>query len=214
MEHEKKVFVYYHGDNFATRYATSTDGIRFEYGGVAVDMRAHNFNDFAYSRVFPITIPEHSIRYIMLSGGVDRESFKINPPLPGYRNYLSTSLDGHIWATSTIPITPLPPGTDQTGAACYLRWKNRNFIITMGNLSGWDAKDNSALITNIYLFEVDERLQNAKFQGILLDRGVLAPEHSRFSSPCVLVEDNKIHLFFTAGKRLNEKAGYAVSNYE
>ena len=206
------MFIYFHGENSDTRYAISTDGINFEYGGVAANMRAHSFNDFAYSRVFPATIPEHSVKYIMLTGGTDRESFKINPPLPGYRNYLSTSIDGRNWATSTIPISPLPPGVDQTGAACYLRWNNRNFIITMGNLAGWDPIDNAKLISNIYLHEVDDMFQNAKFRGILLDRGVLAPEHSRFSSPGVFVEDNKIHLFFTVGKRLNEKAGYAVAN--
>ena len=201
IEKEKKVFVYYHGENQDTRFASSSDGIHFEYEGVAASLRDHGFSSLSYARVANFTMPGHSIRYIMLCWGVDKSAGMV---------YLATSVDGRTWAPSTTPLIPLPPGTGVGGPACYLRWDNRNFIITMGNLKSvnnwWEP------ISNIYLYELDELLQNPKFQGVLLDRGVLAPEHQRFSTPCIFEEDEKIHMFFSVGKRLNEKMGYAVAD--
>jgi hypothetical protein len=45
----------------------------------------------------------------------------------------------------------------------------------------------------------------------LFDRGVIAPENRRFSSPCFLEENGKIYMFFTVGKRCNERVGLAIA---
>ena len=208
VEDEKKLFVYYHGENNVTRYAVSTDGIHFEYGAEAVNLTPHGIVESSYSRVAEFAMPGKDSRYIMITMGNDRETFKINPV--GIRMcYLSTSVDGRVWESDPEPLLTPPPGTDQITPGCYLRWNNRNFIIATANLIGgtWDP------ISNFYLYELDAKLQNPKLQGVLLDRGVVAPEHRRLSSPCILIEDGKIHMFFTIGKRCNEKPAYAVAEF-
>ena len=142
----------------------------------------------------------------MITMGNDKATFKTNPI--GIRMcYLSTSVDGRTWESYPKPLLTPPPGTDQITPGCYLSWKNRNFVIATANLieGTWNP------VSNFYLYELDEKLQNPKLQGVLLDRGVIAPEHRRLSSPCILEEDGKIYMFFTIGKRCNEKPGYAVA---
>jgi len=203
IQGESKLFLYFHGENDVTRYATSTDGIRFSYGGEAVNLWKHGLGTSSYSRVQRFSMPDDSSRYIMFTMGTHNRT----NPVGTREIYLSTSVDGRTWKSNPEPLLPFPPGTDQMGPGCYLHWENRHFLIMMANLTGTDYQP----VSNIYLYEVDEKLQNPRLQGVLLDRGVLDPEHSRFSSPGILVEDGKIHLFFTIGGRLNEKAGYAVA---
>jgi len=201
---ENKLFIYFHGENWVTRYATSTDGIHFCYGGEALKAGDYGSDTSSYSRVYEYSMPGCSTRYVMFTMGTHN---RISPV--GTREiFLATSVDGRTWNPNPEPLLPFPPGTDQMGPGGYLNWDNRHFLIMMANLS--DGGYNP--ISNIYLYEVDEKLQNPKLQGVLLDRGVLAPEHERFSSPDILVYDGKIHLFFTIGGRLNEKAGYAVAD--
>ena len=206
IDKEKKVFVYYHGENDVTRYAVSTDGIRFGYGGEAVNLRPFGIIESSYSRVSEFSMPGKDSHYIMITMGNDRETFKTNPV--GIRMcYLSTSVDGRTWESDPKPLLTPPPGTDQITPGCYFRWKNRNFIIATANLIGGTRDP----ISNFYLYELDEKLQNPKLQGVLLDRGIVAPEHRRLSSPAILEEDGKLYMFFTVGKRCNEKPAYAVA---
>ena len=206
VEKEKKVFIYFHGENDVTRYAISDDGIRFEYGGEAVTMRSHGIIETSYCRISEFAMPGKNSKYIMISMGNDRETFKDHPA--GIRKcYLSTSIDARTWESDPKPLLSPPPGTDQITPGCYLRWNNRNFIIATANLIGsmWDP------VSNFYLYELDEKLQNPKLQGVLLDRGIVVPEHRRLSSPVILEEDGKLYMFFTVGKRCNEKPAYAVA---
>jgi len=206
IEKEAKLFVYFHGENNVTRFATSTDGICFEYGGEAVNLSPHGIIESSYSRVAEFSMPGKDSRYIMITMGNDRATFQTNPI--GIRMcYLSTSIDGRTWESDPKPLLTPPPGTDQISPGCYFRWNDRNFLIATANLTGTAFNP----ISNFYLYELDENLQNPKLQGVLLDRGVVVPEHRRLSSPCLLEEDGKIHMFFTVGKRCNEKPGYAVA---
>ena len=52
---EDSLFLYFHGGNDATRFATSADGVTFTYGGVAVNnaMGGSTTTETSYARVFP-----------------------------------------------------------------------------------------------------------------------------------------------------------------
>ena len=65
-EEESKLFLYFHGENKTTRFATSRDGIHFTYGGIAVTTTMFDqVTEASYARVFRYTLPGKDNRYIM-----------------------------------------------------------------------------------------------------------------------------------------------------
>ena len=152
IEKEKKLFVYFHGENNTTRYATSTDGIRFEYGGTAVDLSRYGIIEASYARTHEFAMPDKNSQYIMIFMGNDKATFQTNP-IGTRMCYLATSIDGRTWESGPSPLLTPPPGTDQISPGCYLRWKNRNFIIASANLLG----TNFDPVTNLYLYELGRK---------------------------------------------------------
>jgi hypothetical protein len=66
MSGENKMFLYFHGENNRTRYASTTDGVTFNYEGIAV--RSTDFSgisESSYARVFEYTIPTKNNTYIL-----------------------------------------------------------------------------------------------------------------------------------------------------
>jgi hypothetical protein len=58
IDEEKKLFVYYHGENDVTRFASTTDGIHFQYEGVPATTKDFDaISEASYARVFRYTIP-------------------------------------------------------------------------------------------------------------------------------------------------------------
>ena len=67
IEEEKKLFVYYHGENPVTHFASSTAGIHFRYAGISVPRR---FPRHQRGVVYPdvrYTLPDKDNRYIVCS---------------------------------------------------------------------------------------------------------------------------------------------------
>jgi hypothetical protein len=89
IEEEQKLFLYYHGENDITRFASSANGIDFRYEGVAVTAGMFDrINEASYARVFRYTLPGRDNRWIMLFMG----------NCQGTRNiYLASSKDGRKW---------------------------------------------------------------------------------------------------------------------
>ncbi len=78
IEDEKKLFLWFHGENGTTRYAESADGIHFAYKGVAVSTK--DFDDItecSYARVFKHAIPDLGNRYVILLMGNNRGNRRI-----------------------------------------------------------------------------------------------------------------------------------------
>jgi hypothetical protein len=67
-EEAGKVFLYFHGENSQTRFATSSDGIRFEYGGIAVSngLGGPAVTETSYARVFEHPDPASDYHYGMI----------------------------------------------------------------------------------------------------------------------------------------------------
>ena len=105
IEEEKKLFVYYHGENDVTRIASTADGIHFQYEGVAVTTKMFDaISEASYARVFRYTIPGKDNRYIMLLMGNNRGTRRI---------YLAWSKNGRNWEPRRSPILDPPAGTNQ-----------------------------------------------------------------------------------------------------
>lgn len=199
---EGKLFLYFHGENNTTRFATSSDGLHFDYGGVAVTtaMLGEGFKEASYARVFRHAVPGTDGRYIMIVMGNDH----------GTRNlYLACSPDGRAWIARQRPLVTPPPGNNQLGPGWLVSWRQRLFLIVFANL---DTSPEYQPISDLHLYEVDEALSQVQYMGPLLDHTIAGPENRRLSDPCLLEEDDRWYLFLNIGRRLNQRIGLAVAS--
>ncbi|MGO1840353.1 MAG: hypothetical protein ACTH0E_12645, partial [Candidatus Microbacterium stercoravium] len=62
-----EVFLYFHGENSTDRYATSSDGVTFEYGDVVMttEQFGQDATETSYNRIFPNPFPENGWEYAM-----------------------------------------------------------------------------------------------------------------------------------------------------
>ncbi len=105
------------GENDVTRIASTTDGIHFQYEGVAVTTKMFDgVTEASYARVFRYTLPGKDNRYIMLLMGNNRGTRRI---------YLGWSKDDRTWESRRTPLVDPPPGTGQIAQAWYFPWRGR-----------------------------------------------------------------------------------------
>ena len=104
-------------ENDVTRIASTTDGIHFQYEGVAVTTKMFDgVTEASYARVFRYTLPGKDNRYIMLLMGNNRGTRRI---------YLGWSKDGRTWECRRTPLVDPPPSTGQIAQAWYFPWRGR-----------------------------------------------------------------------------------------
>ena len=194
-ESEQKLFLYYHGENDVTRFATSTDGIHFEYGGVAVDtsMLEEGVIEASYARIFPW---QHG--YVMFLMGNNQ----------GTRNiYRAESNDGREWRADPEAFISPPPGYGQMGPGSLLEWKGVPHLICFGNLSGGEEFEP---VSDLLFYRLTPDLRRADYRGVLMPHSAGGPGNLRINDPCLLEEDGKLYLFVNVGRRLQQKIGLAV----
>ena len=197
MEEEKKLFLYYHGENDVTRIASTTDGIRFQYEGVAVTTKMFDaISEASYARVFRYTLPGKDNRYVMLLMGNNRGTRRI---------YLAWSKDGRTWETRLTPLVDPPPGTGQIAQAWYFPWRGRHYLIYHGHLT------DSFQTANLYASEIDAAFERPKLLGLFYDHTTASPENVAQMSPCFLEANGKIYMYTNIGPRLNQKIALAVA---
>jgi len=212
-DEESKLFLYFHGENNTTRFATSDDGIHFTYGGIAVTtaMISGGGGEASYARVFRYAIPGKTNRYVMTFmghtkgapgsgafGGVNR------------RTYLAWSKDGWQWEARKEPFINPPAGCDQVGSSWYFPWKSRHYFISNGCPTG--VYDQGQPVHNLYVAEVDFTFTQVKDLGLYFDRlSMPSPDNGGIDSPCIVAEGGKLYMFAGVGRRLNNKIGLAVA---
>ena len=200
MEEEKKLFLYYHGENDVTRIASTTDGIHFQYEGVAVTTKMFDaISEASYARVFRYTLPGKDNRYIMLLMGNNRGTRRI---------YLAWSKDGRTWETRRTPLVDPPPGTGQIAQAWYFPWRGRHYLIYHGHLA------DSFQTANLYASEIDPAFERPRYLGLFYDHTTASPDNVAQMSPCFLEADGKIYMFTNIGPRLNQKIALAVAEVD
>jgi hypothetical protein len=196
---ESRLFVYYHGDNKVTRYATTKDGIRFEYGGEAVrtDM-FDNITEASYARVFRQRIPSKNNKYILMFMGNHE----------GTRNiYLAWSADGRKWDAQREPLItpPAEMGVTQICAPWLFNWNGRNYIIYHGDKT-------EKVLTDLYASEIDPGFKKPRFAGLFYDRHNVSADNERSSDPCIVSDGKKIYLFMSTGTRLHQNLSLAIAS--
>lgn len=197
-EEEKKVFLYFHGENGTTRLASSADGIHFDYEDVVITTKMFDqTSEASYGRVFRHTLPGKDNRYVMLLMGNNLGTRKI---------YLAWSKDGRKWTTRRTPLLDPPPGTDQVAAAVYLPRDGHHYLIFHAN--------NSKIAFNegydLYVAETDAAFEHPNYLGKFMERTFVSPTNPAVMSPSFLEDDGRLYLFFNIGPRLQNKIALAV----
>lgn len=202
-ETEKKVFLYFHGENSTTRLATSGDGIHFDYDSTVITTADFpGLTEASYARVFESKLPDVDNRFIMLLMGNDRGTRRI---------YLAWSKDDRKWTPRQEPFMDPPPGTDQVAGAWLLPWKGRNYIIAHANANPKPAQGLNNTGFDLYLNEANADFTKAMPIGKFMEASAFGADNSSLMSPCIFEEKGALYLFVNIGPRLNNKIALAVA---
>ena len=112
IEEEGKLFLWFHGENDVTHYASSADGIHFDYEGAAVSTADFdNSTECSYGRVFRHRLPSRDSRYVILLMGSVEGRCVI---------HLGWSPDARSWSTLRRPLIVVPEALGGHGASAWL----------------------------------------------------------------------------------------------
>ena len=203
-----QLFLYYHGDNDTTHYATSKDGMHFEYGGVAVDQTFYgDFMEDQYDRVFYGRVFEHGIPsgengYIFLFARSSDQG------LHKQGIYLSWSRDARKWSRPTRLIAPTG-GARFVCSPCFFSLHDKHYVAYHAEFH--DPVADPVAYTDIYVVEVDATLSACKPLGKLMDHGFYEG-NPRVSDPCIVIENGIAYLIVAIDKRLNQRFALAKAD--
>ena len=193
-EQEQQMFLYFHGDNTTTRYATSSDGATFEYGGVAVTtaMTGPDATEASYARVFEHPDPSSPYAYGMF--------FMENTTQNIRRIRVAESVDGRSWSVRPSPIlTPIAGETNVSGA--NLLERGGQYYIT------YHASDGVS-----YARTIDPALTTVGDRQVLHRSSGLGDDVGRVAAPEIVVDGDRSYLFYESGARLEATIRWAVTD--
>jgi hypothetical protein len=203
-EAEKRVFLYFHGENSHTRLATARDGIHFDYDSTVITTADFpGLSEASYARVFEQKLPDADNRFIMLLMGNNHGTRRI---------YLAWSKDGRKWTPRAAPLMDPPPGNDQVAGAWLLPWKGRHYIIAHANskLAQGPVGINGSGF-DLYLNEVDAGFTKANPIGTFMEASAFGADNPALMSPCIFEENGALYLFVNIGPRLRNTIALAVA---
>ncbi|MFD2796876.1 DUF1349 domain-containing protein [Promicromonospora vindobonensis] len=195
---EQRMYLYFHGDNTVTRYATSTDGVTFAYGGEAVTTEmvdaaqpGRHATETSYARVFRNPDRSSAQRWGML--------FMTNYDTNVRHINLAWSRDGREWQVEPEPIvTPGPVEGTNVSAADLWQWKGQHYIVY------------GATVGTILARPVDRTLTEVGEPEPLFVPEPAPPEAGRATSPQIVRADGTLHLVYEHGERSHTTIAHAV----
>ena len=210
-------FMYFHGENNITRYATSDDLLNWTYGDICVvandfSPSGSGFNEASYAKVFEHQVPGLDNKYIMLL-------MITGSGTGGHRNiYWAHSKDGKDWTAVTTSLLDPMMDSEYKGnfsGPYFMEWDGRYYVICHAS-SG-----------NMYAFEVGESLDYVIPWGVFYNSKdsinddaedeSAYPDYGRSGAPSFIQDDDGIwHMFYEGGRRLHANIVHAkgVVGYE
>jgi hypothetical protein len=177
-EADRRMYLYFHGDNRTTRVATSADGRGFGFGDPVLhtSMLPSNVSEASYARVFPH--PVQSGVYIMLFMGNQAGTRKI---FIGWSHSLASG-----WKFKPEPL--ISPAAGEGGQLSGAHYWSRNG----GGHVVYHAGDG-----NIRVARVGTGFDREEHLGVLYSE----PVATRAAAPCFAEEDGRLYMFYEAGRR-------------
>jgi len=202
----EELWLYYHGDNETTRWATSRDGVAFEYGGEVVHAASLGMDGASYARVFASPFRHGRAPYVMLlllyeyvdGSWTDFSRFGI---------YGAWSHDGATWDIVERPIIDHTDGLGSFVCSPFLSAIGDRAVM----LFHVDHDPPDGPTTDVYGIEIDDSLVAIGSSTLVCDRRVFGVANERVSDPCLLIEDGRWHLFVSVGPRLHQRVGLVKS---
>ncbi|MEJ1089083.1 hypothetical protein WDU99_12240 [Microbacterium sp. Mu-80] len=188
-----EVFLYFHGENNTDRYATSADGLSFDYGGVVMTTQqfGQNATETSYNRVFENPFPENGWEYAMY--------FMVNDTSNVRRIGLAYSHDMISWEAQPGWVVE-PTAVEGANVAGPELWEwNGTYYVLYGSSVG-----------TIFAKQVDRDLRGIGDPIPLYIPSPFPPEDGRASSPQIVTADGKTHMIFEAGGRLGATVHHAT----
>ena len=190
-----ELFLYFHGENSVTRYASSSDGIHFDYGDIVVSnaMGGPGVTETSYARVFEHPDPGSGYRYGM---------FYMANYTDNHRHIkLAESVDGITWTVR--PGTVVDPGTGDGGN------------VSGGNLWEWDDQlyviyHNST--GSVMARTIDPTLTDVGPARLLHRSSGTGDDTGRVAAPEIVEEGDEVYLFYESGDRLGATIAYAKND--
>lgn len=194
-EEAGEVFLYFHGENSTTRYASSSDGVTFEYGDRVVwnELGGPSVTETSYARVFEHPDPESEYRYAMFYMANQTDNMR--------RIRLAESVDGITWTVD--PENVVVPEAGDSGN------------VSGANLWEWDGQlyviyHNSA--GNVMARTIDPSLREVGEAQILHTASGVGVDVGRTAAPEIVTDSTGTYLFYEAGDRLGATIAYATLN--
>ena len=199
IEEEKQYFVYFHGENDTTRFASTTDGIHFKYEGICWTDKVFNgeVGQASYARVYRYTIPGKDNRYIAIFMGDHHGKAR--------KVFFASSKDGRTWDVRQEPLVAPPPGTGQIAGNWFFTWKGKNYIAYHAH---WNV---NITVADLLVSEIDPTFEHSKFVGLLMDHKAAGTWNETAMGPCMIQENGKLYMFYNIGPRLNQKIALAIA---
>ncbi|KAJ4214573.1 hypothetical protein NW759_010128 [Fusarium solani] len=184
-EEEQKMYMYFHGDNSVTRWATSEDGINFDYGGIAVSNSDApvTTTESSYARVFRHPDPDSEYTWAMF--------YMVNEPNNIRKIRLAESFNGEDWTVADDYVVS-EPGANVSG----------------GNLWDWDGQRYVVYHREpgkIYARTIDKTLRDVGTEAV-----VLFEASERVAAPYFVTENGTTHMFYELGARSSTSIAYAT----
>lgn len=189
------LYLYFHGENHTTRWATSSDGIDFEYGGEALNFQDGNsiirngvvvnetITERSYGRVFRHPSPTGGVRWGMLY--MDHRG----DPTYTRRVRLAESVDGRNW---TVRQDFVITGDELAGAHVsggnLWTWNGQNYVVYHGSAGRTIAR------------AVDPAFTQLGEPVVLHESTGLGADVGGVKSPEIITDETGTYLFYTGNQ--------------
>lgn len=194
------MYLFFHGENTVTRYATSSDGIHFDYGNAVVttaDVEAaqpgRDATETSYARVFPHPDPDSGYSWAMF--------FMTNYSDDHRRINLAESKDLKSWDVAAETI--VEPGDAEGGnvsAADLFTYHGQNYIVYHGSTGSILARS------------IADDLRTTGLAQPLFIPDPAPPANGRAASAQFAEEDGVLHMFYEYGDRSHTTVGHAIED--
>lgn len=194
-EEAGEIFLYFHGENSVTRYASSSDGVHFDYGDIVVSnaMGGADVTETSYARVFEHPDPDSASRYGMFYMANFTDNHR--------RIKLAESVDGITWTVRDG--TVVEPETGDSGN------------VSGGNL--WEWGDQLYVIYhnstgNVMARTIDPTLTVVGPAKLLHRSSGTGEDVGRVAAPEIVEQGDDVYLFYESGDRLGATIAYAKND--
>jgi len=194
-EEAGEVFLYFHGENSTTRYASSTDGVTFDYGDRVVwnDLGGPAVTESSYARVFEHPDPDSEYRYAMFYMANEADNVR--------RLRLAESIDGVSWTVDPdYVVTPEAGDSGNVSGGNLWEWDGRLYVIYHNSTGQVMART------------IDPTLREVGESQVLHTSSGVGADVGRTAAPEIVTDDTGTYMFYEAGDRLGATIAYATLN--